>query len=81
MKITYEDSFAKDFLKIKDKGLKNNVLKQLKKIIDNPKIGKPLKYSRKLTREVYMTPLRLYYSYDPNLDVLTILEISHKRKQ
>jgi len=81
MKITYEDSFTRDFLKIKDKDLKNKIVKQLKKIIDNPEIGKPLKYSRKLTREVYVPPLRIYYSYNRHSEVLIILEISHKRKQ
>jgi mRNA-degrading endonuclease RelE of RelBE toxin-antitoxin system len=81
MKVTYEGSFIKDFSKIKDKELKEGIVKQLKKIIGNPEIGKPLKYSRKLTREVYMPPFRLYYSYNRHLDVLTIIEISHKRKQ
>jgi len=61
MKVTYQDSFLRDFSKIKDIGLKRAVAKQLRKIINNPKIGKPLKYSRKLTRELYIPPFRLYY--------------------
>jgi len=80
MKVTYEDNFIKYFKKIKDKTLKDNILKQLRKIINNPEIGKPLKYSRKLTREIYIPPLRLYYSYNKDVNTLTIIEISHKRK-
>jgi len=81
MKITYEAGFTKDFLKIKDKVLKSRIINQLKKIIENPQIGKPLMYSRKFTREVYISPFRLYYSYNKHLDILTIIELSHKRKQ
>jgi len=81
MKVTYQDSFLRDFSKIKDIGLKRAVAKQLRKIINNPKIGKPLKYSRKLTRELYIPPFRLYYSYNEYLDSLTIIELSHKRDQ
>ena len=81
MKITYEDSFTKRFNKIKNKSLRDKILNQLRKVINNPEIGKPLKYSRKLTREVYIPPFRLYYSYNKYTDTLTILELSHKRKQ
>ena len=81
MKVTYQDSFLRDFSKIKDIGLKRAVAKQLRKIINNPKIGKPLKYSRKLTRELYIPPFRLYYWYNEYLDSLTIIELSYKRDQ
>lgn len=75
MKVIYEDSFLKDFSKIKDGGLKRDLSKQLRKVVDNPKIGKPLRYSRRLTREVYVPPFRLYYSYNEHLDVLTIFAL------
>jgi len=59
----FHSTFKKIFSKIKDKALKEKIIKQLIKIRDNPEIGKPMKYSRKGTREVYIPPFRLSYSY------------------
>ncbi|MFB6246665.1 MAG: type II toxin-antitoxin system RelE/ParE family toxin [Candidatus Pacearchaeota archaeon] len=47
--------------KTKDRDLKSKVKTQVKKIVDNPEIGKPMKYSRKGTRELYVKPYRLSY--------------------
>ena len=55
--------FAKIFEKIKDNVLKEKVKKRIEKIIENPEIGKPMMYSRKGTREVYIPPFRLSYVY------------------
>lgn len=51
--IKYDKLFLKKFSKIKDKNLKKSIIKQVDKIIVNPEIGKPMKYSRKGTREIY----------------------------
>lgn len=40
-------SFARFMSKTKDRDLKSKVKTQVKKIVDNPEIGKPMKYSRK----------------------------------
>ncbi|MEK6792459.1 MAG: type II toxin-antitoxin system RelE/ParE family toxin [Nanoarchaeota archaeon] len=51
------------------------------KIIENPEIGKPMKYDRKGIREVYINPFRLAYSYDKSTEILYLLEVYHKDKQ
>ena len=51
------------------------------KIIQNPEIGKPMQYERKGTRELYLTPFRISYAYDSSSDILTFLDIYHKKKQ
>jgi len=78
--IRYDDDFEKVFKKL-DNSFKIKVKKQIVKIIENPEIGKPLKYSRKNTKEVYISPMRLYYCYHKGEDIITILELGHKRDQ
>ncbi len=75
----FEDKFKKCFEKIKDKELKIKIIKQLDKLTINPELGKPMKYSRKGTREVYVSPYRLSYTYKNK--ELTILNLYHKDKQ
>ncbi len=51
--IAYDPSFEKKVRKIKDQVLKLKVKNKILKIVDSPEIGKPMRYSRKGTREVY----------------------------
>lgn len=81
VKISFDSSFKIIFCKIKDKSLKNKILKQISKIKDNPEIGKPMKYARKGTREVYISPYRLSYIYDKNKDTIVLLDLYHKDQQ
>ncbi|OIO80376.1 hypothetical protein AUJ84_03665 [Candidatus Pacearchaeota archaeon CG1_02_32_132] len=78
--ITYAPIFQRKFKKI-DKSYSEGIKKLIKKIIENPEIGKPMQYERKDTREVYLSPFRLSYSYDIKTDVLTLLNIYHKDEQ
>jgi len=50
----------------------------IKKIIDNPEVSKPMRFGRKGTKEVYLPPFRLSYSYDKEQDILYLLDIYHK---
>ena len=53
--IIFDSHFKKDFKKIKDKSIKEKIIKQISKIKENPEIGKPMRYCRKGTRELYIT--------------------------
>ena len=68
-------------LKKLDKSYLDMVEKIILKIIQNPEIGKPMKHNRKGTREVYVSPFRLSYSYNFNEEVLTFLDFYHKDEQ
>ena len=81
MLIEYNPYFLKEISKIKDASFKEKVKKQVEKIIENPEIGKPMKFDRKDTRELYISPYRLAYAYLKNEDKLIFLEIYHKDKQ
>jgi len=79
VEITYEDSFKKDFQKVKDEEIKRKIIKQIEKILQNPEIGKPMRYGRKGTRELYISPFRL--SYMMKGEKIYILALYHKDKQ
>lgn len=64
------ESFKKDVKKLKDKNLKERLKKQIKKIIDNSKNGKPLRYGLKGELTVYVKPYRLIYAAFKNKLVL-----------
>lgn len=79
--VDFEPGFEKTFRKIKNESVKVQLKKQIKKIIDNPKIGKPMRYSRKGTREVYVSPYRLSYNWIEDEDKIVFLELYHKNVQ
>lgn len=51
--------------------------KQIKKIIENPNVGKPLKYKRG-ERVLYIKPFRLIYALRG--DELILLKFDHRKK-
>jgi len=57
------------------------ILKQISKIRINPEVGKPMRNVRKNTRELYIKPFRLSYSYIKNEDKVIILDLYHKDEQ
>lgn len=71
--VAYDDQFERTIKKIKDRGLKEKVKKQIRRIIENPEKGKPMRYTRKDTREVYIQPFRLSYAYLKNEDKIVFL--------
>ena len=74
------NKFIKQY-KRADKAIRTKVVKLLRKILANPNIGKPMKYGRKGTREVYLKPFRLSYAYDPARREIILLDLYHKKKQ
>ncbi len=71
--IAYVPSFEKKVRKINDQLLKITIKKKIRKIIDSPEIGKPMRYSRKGIREVYVPPFRLSYLYIKNDEKIVFL--------
>lgn len=74
------DEFAK-FVKKLDHTFKEKAELQIKKILQYPEIGKPMKFDRKGTRELYIKPFRLSYEYLKQEDKIIFLSIYHKDKQ
>lgn len=81
LNIDYSENILKAISKIKDKADKEKIKKQILKIIKNPEIGKPMRYARKGTRELYIGSYRLAYSYQKNENKIILLDFYHKDGQ
>jgi len=79
--VEYSDELLKIIRKIKDLFLKEKIKKQIKKIIEQPQIGKPVRYSRKGTREIHIGSYRLAYAYIKEKNRIIFLDLYHKDKQ
>jgi len=81
VEIRFDKNFVVIFSKLKDELLKTKIKKQIKKISENPEVGKPMMHNRKGTREVYLKPFRLSYSFDIPNNLVYILDLYHKDEQ
>ena len=85
--IKYDSNFKKIITKKIDKSYLDPVKKQIEKIIENPKVGKPMKNVRKGTREVYVSPFRLSYycscegTGENKICTIIFLDLYHKDNQ
>jgi len=66
VEVIFDPDFKEKFKKIKDKTSKIKIIKQIQKIKENSEIGKPMRYARKGTRELYIAPFRLSYKVEGN---------------
>ncbi|MEK6950877.1 MAG: type II toxin-antitoxin system RelE/ParE family toxin [Nanoarchaeota archaeon] len=81
VEIILDPLFESKIRKIKDSFLKTRIEKQMDKIIADPEIGKPMRYARKGTREVYLGSFRLSYAYLQGENKLIFLDLYHKDEQ
>jgi mRNA-degrading endonuclease RelE of RelBE toxin-antitoxin system len=79
--VDFTDDFEKSVKKIRDASLLERTKKHIKKIVDNPETGKPMRYARKGTREVYVPPFRISYAYFKEQDRILFINIYHKDEQ
>ena len=75
VKIIPSKEFIRD-VKGLDSFLREKLEKQIKKIIENPNVGKPLKYSRG-ERTLYIRPFRLIYAVRG--DEIILLKFEHRK--
>lgn len=62
--VVYTEKFERSIKSIKDGTMKQRVKKTIEKIIENPEIGKPLRFDLKGERTVYIKPYRLIYAVE-----------------
>lgn len=79
--VEFSSSFEWRIKKIKNELLKSQIKKQIQKIISNPEIGKPMRFNRKGTRELYIHPFRLSYAYLKEDNKVILLDLYHKDEQ
>ncbi len=78
LEVEHKPNFLKKIHKVKDASVKEQVKNQIKKILEDPEIGKPMRYARKGTKELYMGSFRLSYVYLKDEDKIIFLDIYHK---
>ena len=75
--IVYTQKFERDVKKLRDSLVKERVKKQIRKIIENPGTGKPLRYGLKGEWTVRVPPYRLIYAVQG--DRLILLRFEHRK--
>ena len=73
MEVELSKSFVKDYLKIKDKGLRKKVHKALVKLAQQPR-GKPPKYGYKGNRRLRVDPFRILYYFEGDKIIVKCFE-------
>lgn len=76
VRVLWTQKFEQDMKDVKHPVINERVLKQVKKIAENPDIGKPLKYALKGERTVYIKPYRLIYAVEAG--TLILLRFEHR---
>jgi addiction module RelE/StbE family toxin len=76
-RIVYTEKFERDIRKIRDASFKERVKTQIRRIADDPEVGKPLRYGLKGERTVRIKPYRLIYAVQA--DVLVLLRFEHRK--
>ena len=79
--VEYTDDFLKTIRKIKDASIKEKIKTQVAKILEHPETGKPMRYARKGTRELYIGSCRLAYAYYKEEKKIILLDLYHKDEQ
>ncbi len=74
MEIIFSDEFKKDFRKIKDKEIRLKIIKQIKKLSEQPESGKPLKHDLKNHRSLRIPPFRIIYRFENQKIILNCFD-------
>ena len=74
--VIYTEKFEREFKK-SDNSIKEKIITQINKIIENPKIGKPLRYDLKGERTIYVKPFRIIYAFSNN--TIYFLRFEHRK--
>ncbi len=81
VEVIFDDHFTRTISKIKDAAIQKSIKNKIRKIIENPEIGKPMRNVRKGTREIYTGSFRISYAYHEGKEVIEFLDFYHKDKQ
>lgn len=83
VEVLFDDHFQRVVQKIKDQEFQRSIKNKIRKIIDNPEIGKPMRNIRKGTREIYVGAgsFRLSYEYHKETNTIEFLDLYHKDEQ
>jgi len=75
--VVWTKKFERELRKLKDGAMKNRVKEQIKKVIEDPETGKPLRFALKGERSVYASPYLLIYAVQG--ETLYLLRFEHRK--
>ncbi len=75
--IVYTQKFEHDVRKIRSSSLKERLEKQIRKVVENPELGKPLRYGLKGEWTIRVKPYRLIYTVQG--DRLILLRFEYRK--
>ncbi len=78
--VRQSEHFVRLYSKL-DASIRIKLDKLMDKAVIEPDVGKPMRFCRKGTRELYLAPFRLSYAYDEKSGILTFLDLYHKDGQ
>ena len=81
VEVIYDKRFQNIVSKIKDTEVQKSIKNKITKIIEDPETGKPMRYGRKGTREVYVGSSRLAYAFYKDRNIVEFLDFYHKDEQ
>ena len=76
--VVFSEEFKNQFKKLKDQKSKEILKKHIKKLCENPELGKPLEGSYKGVRSERVGPFRLLYSLKG--ETLYLIRFRHRKK-
>lgn len=76
--VIWTDKFERELRKVRDKELKARARKRIREIVEDPEIGKPLRFELKGERSVRIPPYRLIYAVKG--DTLYLLRFEHRKE-
>ena len=79
--VIFDEHFKRTISKIKDQNVQKSIKSKIRKIVENPEVGKPMRNVRKGTREVYQGSFRISYTYQKEKDTIEFLDFYHKDEQ
>jgi len=74
MEIIFSDEFKKEYRKIKDKLVRSKILKSIKKLSNNPEVGKPLRHNLKGHRVLRVKPFRIVYRLEEDKVIINCFD-------
>lgn len=76
-KVVWTKAFERQVRRVKDSAVKNRIKKKTQEILENPEIGKPLRFELKGERSIRIPPYRLIYAAVG--DTLYFLRVEHRK--
>ena len=78
MDVLFSDEFREEYRKIKDNPTRLKIIKQIKKLEQNPEAGKPLSHKLKGYRTLRIPPYRIIYRIEQQKIIVNCFE--HRKK-